>query len=55
MISAVKKIRAQSCDGVTRAGYFRVGIISWAVGRIKYINIRNVFGPEPAREPSLSK
>lgn len=50
MISAVKKIKTQSGDGVTGAGYFRVGLISWAVRRIKYINVGNVLSLEPARE-----
>lgn len=50
MISAVKKIRTPSCDGVTRAGYIRVGLISGVVRRIKCNNIRNVLSLEPARE-----
>lgn len=49
MISTVKKIRTQSCDGVTRVGYFREGLISRAVRRIKCINVRNVLSLEPAR------
>lgn len=50
MISAVKKIKTQSGDGVTRAGYFRAGLISCAVRRIKHIKVGNGLSLEPARE-----
>lgn len=48
-MSAVKKTRTQSCEGVTGTGYCRVGIISRVVRRIRGINLKKCAEPRARR------